>query len=192
MTRKVNSALIVALSLPVLALPAAASGGSGSQTTHSFEGSCAIVGYAELEDPMTLIPTQSYFRYRGRGRCMGTLDGTVLPDAGVPVRLRSEGARPVHSCAVGIDPGMTWRLRFKPKRRQRGVSIHGFGDIIDVLRSQTALFHGQSDGTAVAQNTIQGHAETLQRCFAEGVSAGSVGIQMDTVTPLVSDGPARR
>jgi hypothetical protein len=155
--------------------------------THSFEGSCAIVGYAELKDPMTAVPTQSHFRYRGQGRCMGTLDGTVLPERGVPARMASEGPRAVHSCELGLDPGITWSLIFDLERPRREVTIRGSGDIIDVLRSQSSVFRGQRDGIGVAVNTIQGHAETLDRCFREGVTSGSVGIQLDTVTPLVSD-----
>lgn len=79
---------------------------------------------------------------------MGTLEGTVLPDRGVPVRLASEGPRAVHSCEVGLDPGITWLLTFDLERRQSDVSIHGIGDIVDVLRSQNSVFHGQRDGTA--------------------------------------------
>ena len=177
------SMLLAAACLLALAVPAQAD----ATRTHSFEGSCAIVGYAELKDRMTPVPTQSWFWYRGEGRCMGTLDGEVLPERGLPVRMTSEGPRAVHSCAVGYDPGSTWRITFDLPRPERDLTIHGYGDIVDVLRSQNSVFHGQRDGTAVAVNTIQGHAETLQQCFSEGVTAGSVGIQVDTLTPLVSD-----
>lgn len=190
------SALLAVWALRMLALAAAvaALGGQAEAArdarTHSFEGSCAIVGYAVLEDPMTFVPSQSSFTYRGEGRCAGTLDGTVLPEQGVPVSLLSGGRRAVHSCAVGLDPSITWQLTFDLEPPRRDVSIHGVGDIVDVLRSQSSVFHGQRSGTAIAQNTIQGHAETLQRCSTDGVSAGAVGIQMDTVTPLVSGEPA--
>lgn len=178
--------LILFLSASALVGPVTASA-QATPTTHSFEGSCAIVGNAVLAHPMGLVPRQSSFRFEGEGMCQGTLDGRVLPQAGAPVSMVSFGPR-LHSCELGYDPGTTFELSFYPQR-PREATIVGTAEIIDLARGQYSIARGQRSGIAVAANTIQGHLETVRRCIEAKVRAGSVGLQLDTLTPLVSEDP---
>lgn len=177
-------ALMAACSLLALA-PAGGSASGAAGSTHSFEGSCAIVGNAVLAHPLGLLPSQrSFFVFRGEGRCQGTLDGEVLPQAGAPARLVSSGPRAIHSCPLGYDPGIRFALTLYPKRP--GPTIFGEGDIIDVVRGQYSVVRGQRGGIGVAVNTLQGHSEVVRRCAAGEIREGTVGLQFDTVTPVVS------
>jgi hypothetical protein len=175
-------AVCTATSMALLERPVNA---AGSSSIHSFEGSCAIVGRANLADPMGLTPRRSSFEFRGDGFCAGTLDGQELPEEGVPARLVSSGPRPIHTCELGYDPGISFALTFYPELDSE-VSIFGKGDILDVARLQMSVFRGQRSGIGVAVNTIQGHMETIRRCVEGTVRSGAVGLQIDTVTPLKS------
>jgi hypothetical protein len=157
---------------------------AGGTVTHSFEGSCAIVGVAELADPLTLVPTtDSSFSFEGIGRCLGTLDGSVLSQRGVRVSYTAQGPRNIHSCELGLDLGVTWALTFE---LPDPITIRGQAQILDVLRLQESLVQGEAGGFGFAENTAQGHGETLSTCLGEGLNDGIVAIQMDTVTPLMS------
>lgn len=188
MARRFRAFLVVAVTLTAAAVPAAGAGIPARSATSSFEGSCAIVGNAVLAHPMGLVPRQSSFRFIGEGRCQGTLNGRVLPHVGAPVRLVSSGPRQVHSCGLGVDLGISFDLTFHPDtKRER--TIVGDGHILDVVRGQYSLVRGQWSGFAAAVNTLQGHMETLRRCAAGTLRGGTVGLQVDTLTPLVSEDP---
>ena len=159
--------------------------------THSFEGSCAMVGNATLADPMGLEPKQSSFEYEGAGTCQGALDEQTLPQSGAPIRFVSSGPRLTHTCELGYDPGITWAMTFYP-RDPRQTTIVGTAEVVDVLRAQFLLLRGERAGIATGLNQLQGHMETLQRCAEGTISEGTVGGQLDTVTPLVSDEPIAR
>lgn len=193
-----NGALHIPVYLSVVAALVAAIGPAGAAAeissaaprTHSFEGSCAIVGNAVLAHPMGLTPRRSSFEFKGRGHCQGTLDGRVLPERGAPVRLVTTGPRPIHTCELGYDPGITFAMTFYPGRARRA-TIVGEGEIVDVARGQYSVVRGQRSGIAAAVNTLQGHMETVMRCAKGTLREGSVGLQIDTLTPLVSEEPPR-
>lgn len=187
---------LVAVTAGVLLAPCLA---PASAAQHSFEGSCAGVGVATF-DPMGVVPDPTFsasFSYRGRGRCMGTLDGRPLPQGGAPVRVISRGPKPGHSCEAGLDPGARWALTFYPRRSTRGAAsrarsprprtIVGTMDVIDALRGQVISIYGQTSGVAVDHGQAQGHSETLAACLHGEVTSGIMTMQLDTVTPLVSD-----
>jgi len=88
MTRRKTLVLMGAI-LAVCAYPAEAPAAS----THSFEGSCAVIGVAKVTHPITLVPSQNYVVYRARGTCNGTLDGRRLPDTGAPVAYYAAGPK---------------------------------------------------------------------------------------------------
>jgi hypothetical protein len=176
-------ALCIAASIVLSHSPGNAAG--QAPDGHSFEGSCAIVGRAILADSMGLVPRRSSFEFRGDGFCAGTLDGRVLPEEGAAARLVSSGPRPIHSCELGYVPGISFELTFYPDLDSE-VSIFGDGDILDVARLQMAVFRGQQGGVGRAVNTLQGHLETIRRCVKGTVRSGTVGLQIDTITPLKS------
>jgi hypothetical protein len=180
--------LSVTAVLATAVAPAEAATSPGSPQLHSFEGSCAIVGNAVLAHPMGLTPRRSSFEFKGRGHCQGTLDGRVLPESGAPVRLISAGPRPIHTCELGYDPGITFAMTFYPGRARRA-TIVGDGEIVDVGRGQYSVVRGQRSGIAAAVNTLQGHMETVMRCAKGTLRGGTVGLQIDTLTPLVSEEP---
>jgi hypothetical protein len=192
MARRVRSLMSFALALCIAASivlwhsPGIAVG--QAPDGHSFEGSCAIVGRAILADSMGLVPRRSSFEFRGEGFCAGTLDGRELPEEGAPARLVSSGPRPLHSCELGYDPGISFQLTFYPGLDAEA-SIFGDGDILDVARLQMSVFRGQQGGVGLAVNTLQGHLETIRRCVKGTVRSGTVGLQIDTITPLKSSDP---
>lgn len=183
MTRKVNPALIVAVSVSVLALPAAASGGSGSQTTHSFEGSCAFVGVAEVDHPVTVLPSPNHVVFDGRGTCSGKLDGKRLQAGGEPVALSSSGDK-LTGCTGTVVPELTYAIRFV--REPGRPAIRGVAEVTFIGTRMAAAVHGSSGGTGSATGTIQGGSELLDDCLAGRLQ--SIGISMDmlTITPLVT------
>jgi hypothetical protein len=180
MTRNLTTVL---LSSTVILLAVAA---PASARTHSFEGSCAIVGNARFPDPMGLVPKQSSFEYEGAGTCQGTLDERTIPEVGAPVRFVSSGPRPVQSCEAGYDPGISWAMTLYPRDARRA-TIVGTAEVVDAVRAQFLLLRGQRSGIATGLNQLQGHMETLTRCAEGTLRGGTVGGQLDTVTPLVSD-----
>ena len=176
-TRKmlVLTAAIIALAVQ----PAEA----GAATEHSFAGSCAIVGVAEVDHPVTMLPSPNHVVFRGRGTCSGTLDGKRLPTGGAPVALKSSGDK-LTGCTGTLVPELTYAIRFV---RQPGrPAIRGTAELTFVGRTMAAVVHGATGGIASATGTIQGGAELLEDCAAGRLQ--SIGISMDmlTITPLVS------
>ena len=186
MSHRRTSSMVLAAGcwLLVLAAPAHAD----ATRTHSFEGSCAIVGNARLADPMGLVPQQSSFEYEGAGTCQGTLDGQTIPEVGAPVTFVSSGRRVGHTCEGGYDPEISWAMTLYPRDARR-TTIVGTAEVVDALRAQFLLLRGQRSGIATGLNQLQGHMETLMRCAEGTLREGTVGGQLDTVTPLVSDEP---
>jgi hypothetical protein len=175
---------LFAAGLAVLGLmPAAATGAPGDSTTREFEGSCAFVGVAQVDHPVTVLPSPNHVVFRARGTCSGTLDGKRLQAGGAPVALTSSGDK-LTGCTGTLVPELTYAITFV--REAGRPAIRGVAEVTFSGRTMAAAVHGSGGGTGLATGTIQGGPELLEDCFAGRLQ--SIGISMDmlTITPLVT------
>jgi hypothetical protein len=164
-------------------MPAAATGAPRESTTHEFEGSCAFVGVAEVDHPITVLPSPNHVVFRGRGTCSGRLDGRRLQPGGAPVALTSSGPK-LTGCTGTLVPELTYAIRFL--REPGRPAIRGVAEVTFIGRTMAAVVHGSRGGAGSATGTIQGGPELLEDCLAGRLQ--SLGISMDllTITPLVT------
>lgn len=151
--------------------------------THSFEGSCSVLGVATLTQPVSLVPAPNHVVYRATGRCYGTLDGRRLPATGAPVAYRAEGDK-ITGCTSTVTQ-LGAELRFYPRRRRATKIIRLTGELAIVGRNGAGLFHGATSGTAEATVTVQGGRETLEACVAGGMTQTVMSGELLTLGPIV-------
>jgi hypothetical protein len=159
---------------PVAAAPAA---------THTFEGSCAVIGVATVERPVTLVPSPNRVVYRATGTCNGTLDGRRLPATGAPVAYVASGDK-ITSCTSTLVR-LTAALRFYPRRGRAARVIRLAGEIVIAGRNGGGPFRGAQSGTATATVTVQGGPEALEACAAGAVTHTVMSGELLTFGPIV-------
>jgi hypothetical protein len=152
--------------------------------THSFEGSCSIVGVAEVVRPVTVVPSANYVVFRGHGLCSGTLDGERLPGGGAPVALTSYGDK-LTGCTTTVVPRLTVEIWFA-----HGKTIRGTAQVTFQGPSMSVVMRGDRSGVATATGTIQGGSELLEDCVAGRLTRVGIAMDMVTISQLVSDASA--
>ena len=147
--------------------------------THSFEGSCAVVGVAKLTQPLTVLPSPNHVVFRAQGTCSGSLDGRRLPAGGAPVTLDASGDK-LTGCTGTLVPRLAYAIHFS-----RTTAVRGTAEVTFAGRSSGAVVHGAASGLGSATGTVQGGRELLEDCAAGRLSRLGISLDLLTITPLV-------
>ena len=169
----------IVMGVVMAAAAGVAPGAASAAETHTFEGTCGIVGVATLDHPVTVLPSPNHVVFRGDGSCSGTLDGAALPAGGAPVRVLSSGSK-LTGCTNTVVPRLDVAITFYPERKERAPVLQGTARVTFTGPQLAALFQGATDGTGAATGTVQGGKELLDRCLAGRLSV--IGLSQDLRT----------
>jgi hypothetical protein len=183
-TRKRIAPTAAALVL-TLGVHGGATSAAPTPSEHAFEGSCATVGVAVVDQPVAMVPGPNSVTFTSTGRCTGLLDGVALPQGGVPARYALEGDKVV-GCAGGVVHPLAATLTLRP-RGAGPVSFDGSGAIAFAGPLQGGLLEGDHGGSAVGEATILAGREAFDLCLAGELRSNAIGVVFTTATALVSN-----